>query len=239
MVRGRIEDHFGEGNINVHTNCPLFRSLAKNDLYYSEFVNRGLVRTARRGDYEGIAWDIYHRLLNFIHLEPSLQRKYDNITKDWANRFVIGMQIRVGLGNGAFIDNCKFLFMSDLLTFEHYANFYTNRTLLKPLWFISTDSAEVEGILYDKYPDRVLFLSELPMKHTKELAYRKFEPAVQRAILDNYLLSRSNLLITTSWSSFGEMALGRMEKGKHIAITRSDPIVDPPPIHEFNRFGGE
>lgn len=235
-MRGHIDDQFGKGNINVHTNCPIFRSLAKNDLYYSEFVNRGLVRTAAKGDYEAISWEIYHRLLHFIQLEDSLQKKFDNITKSFKDRFVVGMQIRVGLGNGAFVDNCKFLFMSDIQTFVHYANYYTNQTTRKPLWFVSTDSAEVERILYDQYSDRVLFLSELPMKHTKSLAYKKFEPAVQRAILDNYLLSQSDLLITTAWSSFGEMALGRMERGSHIMITRSDPILHPPPTHTFDRL---
>lgn len=71
------------------------------------------------------------------------------------------------------------------------------------------------------------------MKHSKILAYNFFEPSVQRAILDNYLLSKSDLLLTTAWSSFGEMALGRMPKGTTIMITRSDPIRDPPPVLSF------
>ena len=90
--------NFGNGNINIYTNCPLFRSLAKNDLYYSSFVNRGLVRTAKRGDYEAIAVDIYHRLLSFFSLEPSLQEIYHSISARWKDQFVVGMQIRVGIG---------------------------------------------------------------------------------------------------------------------------------------------
>ena len=77
-------------------------------------------------------------------------------------------------------------------------------------------------------------VSSLPMRHTKTLAYNYYDPAVQRAILDNYLLSRSNLLITTAWSSFGEMAVGRMDSGSTILITRSDPIKDPPPLVTIN-----
>lgn len=233
LLRGYIDDAFGDKNINVITNCPIFRSLAKNDLYYKEFVNRGLVRRAQRGDYELIASEVYYRLLNFFSLESSLQEKLDNVTSTWKDRYVIGLQIRVGLGNSAFIDNCKFLFMEDLKTFVYYAEYYSNRTRLRPLWFVSTDSPEVERILHDQYPDRVIFLAELPMKHTKTLAYNFFEPSVQRAILDNYLLSESNLLLTTAWSSFGEMALGRMQNGTTIMITRSDPIRNPPPALSF------
>ena len=233
LLRGHIDDAFGDKNINVITNCPIFRSLAKNDLYYKEFVNRGLVRQAKQGDYEAIASEVYYRLLNFFSLESSLQTKLDSVTSKWKDRYVVGLQIRVGLGNSAFLDNCKFLFMDDIKTFVYYADYYSNRTSLRPLWFVSTDSPEVEKVLHDRYPDRVFFLSELPMKHSKILAYNFFEPSVQRAILDNYLLSKSDLLLTTAWSSFGEMALGRMPKGTTIMITRSDPIRDPPPVLSF------
>lgn len=235
LKKGLINKEFGDKNINVITNCPLFASLAKNDLYYDEFVSRGLVRTARRGDYNAIAADIYYRLLNFFSLQPSLQSRLDNVTRLWSDRFVIGMQIRVGLGNSAFIDNCKFLFMDDIDTFIHYAEYYTNRTSLRPLWFISTDSPNVENLFVKRFGNITLFLSDLPMMHTKVLAYNFNEPAVNRAILDNYLLSRSNLLITTAWSSFGEMAVGRMTKGDTIMVTRGDRIIDPPPVISFNR----
>ena len=222
--------NFGNGNINIYTNCPLFRSLAKNDLYYSSFVNRGLVRTAKRGDYEAIAVDIYHRLLSFFSLEPSLQEIYHSISARWKDQFVVGMQIRVGIGNSAFSDNCKFLFNDDIQKFIYYAEYYSNRTSKQPIWFISTDSPSVEDMFKKRYKDRIFTLDSLPMRHTKTLAYNYYDPAVQRAILDNYLLSRSNLLITTAWSSFGEMAVGRMDSGSTILITRSDPIKDPPPL---------
>ena len=235
LLRGDINKEFGDGNINVITNCPLFRSLAKNDLYYETFVNRGLVRTARRGDHEAIAADIYFRLLHFFSLENSLQERLDSIAMEWKNRYVIGLQMRVGLGNSAFVDNCKFLFMRDIETFVHYAEYYSNRTALRPLWFISTDSPEVEESLARRFPDYVFSIKDLPMKHTKSLAYQFKEPATQRAILDNYLLSESDLLLTTAWSSFGEMALGRMKAGRTIMITRNDPIRSPPPLVFFNR----
>ena len=237
LLHRNIDDEFGTGNINVITNCPIYMSLAKNDLYYDVFVNTGLVRTAKRGDYPLIASEIYYRLLNFFSLEPSLQAKFDSVLQKWENRYVVGMQIRVGISNSAFVDNCKFLFFSDVSTFIHYADYYSNRTTLKPLWFVSTDSPDVENLIMKKYPDRAFFLSELPMKHTGTLAYDFFEPSVQRAILDNYLLSKSNLLLTTAWSSFGEIAVGRMTNGSTIMITRSDPIKSPPPIQYIRRRG--
>lgn len=230
-----MNDYFGFGNIRLYTNCPLFRSLAKNDEYYSTFVNRGLVRTAKRGEYDKIADEIYFRLLHFFSLEKSIQATYEQIKTSWENHFVVGMQIRVGIGNGNFADNCKFLFASDVQTFIHYAQYYTNRTTLKPIWFVSTDSPDVEMMFKQQYADRVFTLDSFPMKHTKTLAYSYGDPAVKRAILDNYLLSRSDLLLTTNWSSFGEMAMGRMEKGNTIVITRSDPIIHPPPLVTFNR----
>lgn len=232
---GRINQNFGDGNINIYTNCPLFRSLAKNDMYYESFVNRGLVRTAKRGDYKAIADDIYYRLLNFFSLEASLQEVYQNISAKWKDQYVIGMQIRVGIGNSAFTDNCKFLFADDIRTFIYYAEYYSKRTSRRPLWFISTDSPFVENMFKMQYGDRIFILDSLPMRHTKTLAYNYYDPAVQRAILDNYLLSRSDLLITTAWSSFGEMAVGRMDSGSTILVTRSDPIKDPPPLVYFNR----
>lgn len=235
LKKGYINRQFGEKNINVITNCPLFASLAKNDLYYDAFVSRGLVRTAKRGDYSAISEDIYHRLLNFFSLSPYLESRLLNITETWSDRYVIGMQIRVGLGNSAFLDNCKFLFMDDIETFIHYAEYFTNRTSLQPLWFISTDSPSVESMFSERYGNITFFLSDLPMMHTKILAYNFNEPAVNRAILDNCLLSQSDLLITTAWSSFGEMAVGRMAKGETIMITRGDSIVDPPPVVSFNR----
>lgn len=235
LKRGIINNRYGEKNLNIFTNCPLYTSLAKNDLYYDEFVKRGLVRTAKRGDYDKIIEELYFRLLNFFSLEPSLQRRSDSISKDWHNRYVVGMQIRVGIGNSAFSDNCKFLFKSDIRTFIHYAEYYSNQTKKKPLWFVSTDAPDVEFMFKTTYGKKVFTISDLPMKHTKVLAYSYKDPGVQRAILDNYLLSKSDLLITTAWSSFGEMALGRMSKGSTILITRGDPIMDPPPIVLFDR----
>ena len=89
--------------------------------------------------------------------------------------------------------------------------------------------------LTKKYPQYVFSIKDLPLKHTKSLVYQYSEPASQRAILDNYLLSHSDLLLTTAWSSFGEIALGRMDSGNTIMITRSDPIFNPPPLVKFNR----
>lgn len=235
LKEGLINDHLGKKNLNVFTNCPIYTSLAKNDLYYDEFVKRGLVRTAKRGEYSKIMEEIYYRLLNFFHLEPSLYYKLMDISKDWGNRYIVGMQIRVGIGNSNFADNCKFLFQKDIHTFIYYADYYSNRTSKEPLWFVSTDSPDVESMFKMQYGSRVFTVSDLPMKHTKVLAYNPKDPAVQRAILDNYLLSKSDLLITTAWSSFGEMALGRMSQGSTILITRSDAIIDPPPLVQFNR----
>ena len=204
-------------------------------MYYEDFVNRGLIRTAHRGDYKTIASEIYYRLLNFFTLEDSLQEKLDSIMRQWKDHYVVGLQIRVGLGNSAFLDNCKFLFERDIDTFIYYAQYYSNRTSLKPLWFVSTDSPKVEEELTKKYPQYVFSIKDLPLKHTKSLVYQYSEPASQRAILDNYLLSHSDLLLTTAWSSFGEIALGRMDSGNTIMITRSDPIFNPPPLVKFNR----
>ena len=120
LLHGDINKKFGDGNIKVNTNCPIFRSLAKNDFYYESFVNRGLIRTARRGDYEAIAADIYYRLLSFFSLESSLQSKLESLSRGWEDRFVVGMQVRVGLGNSAFLDNCKFLYMQDVETFVQW-----------------------------------------------------------------------------------------------------------------------
>lgn len=232
---GYLNETFGDKNIHVYTNCPLYESLAKNELYYDEFVKRGLVRTAKRGDYQHIIEEIYFRLLNFFSLESSLNKKLESIVEEWKDRFVIGMQIRVGIGNSAFSDNCKFLFQKDINTFIHYAKYYSNRTSKEALWFVSTDSPDVEFLFKSQFGKKVFILNDLPMKHTKVLAYSYFDPAVQRAILDNYLLSKSDILITTAWSSFGEMAVGRMCRGSTILITRSDPILDPPPLVTFNR----
>ena len=125
-------------------------------------------------------------------------------------------------------------FFDDIQKFIYYAEYYSNRTSKQPIWFISTDSPSVEDMFKKRYKDRIFTLDSLPMRHTKTLAYNYYDPAVQRAILDNYLLSRSNLLITTAWSSFGEMAVGRMDSGSTILITRSDPIKDPPPLVTIN-----
>lgn len=235
LTSGFINKRFGTDNINVFTNCPLYTSLAKNDNYYKEFVNRGLVRTAKRGEYSKIIEEISYRLLNFFTLESSLQARLDSISSEWENRFVVGMQIRIGIGNSAFSDNCKFLFQKDIDTFITYADYYSKKSNKEPLWFISTDSPDVEFLFKGKYGNKVFMINDLPMKHSKVLAYNYGDPATQRAVLDNYLLSKSDLLLTTGWSSFGEIALGRMDKGTTILITRSDPIKDPPPLVTFDR----
>ena len=238
LKEGYINDRFGDQNLNVFTNCPIYTSLAKNDLYYDEFVKRGLVRVATRGNYSQIIEDLYFRLLNFFSMESSLIEKFESISSDWNTYYVVGMQIRVGIGNSAFSDNCKFLFQKDIDTFIHYAEYFSKRAGKKALWFISTDSPDVEKMFKEQYSKtwKIVSISDLPMKHTKVLAYSYKDPSVQRAILDNYLLSKSDLLITTAWSSFGEMALGRMNNGSTILITRSDPIKDPPPITYFHRI---
>ena len=116
-MKNSINSEYGDRNIDVITNCPLYLSIVRNDLYYEDFVNRGLIRTAHRGDYKAIASEVYYRLLNFFTLEESLQEKLDLIMRQWKDRYVVGLQIRVGLGNSAFLDNCKFLFERDIDTF--------------------------------------------------------------------------------------------------------------------------
>lgn len=235
LINGDIDLLFGKGNINVITNCPIYLSVVKNDFYYNTFVTSGLVRTAVRGDFAAIADEVYYRLLNFFTLTKPLQEKVDSISSSWENRWVIGLQIRIGLGNGVFLDNCKFLFDKDVETFVYYAEYFSNRTNLKPIWFISTDSVSVKQMFYKRFPDISYSLKDLPIQHTMATSYRNDDPATQRAILDNYLLSRSDVLLTTGWSSFGKMAVGRMSVGRTILITRSDPIRDPPPLVVFNR----
>lgn len=232
---GDIDSSFGEGNINVITNCPIYLSIVKNDFYYNSFVYSGLVRSAARGDFSAIADEVYYRLLNFFTLTKALQAKLDSISSSWENRWVIGLQIRIGLGNGVFLDNCRFLFEKDVETFVYYAEYFSNRTNLKPIWFISTDSVSIKEMFYERFPNVSFSVKDLPMKHTMVSSYRSNDPATQRAILDNYLLSRSDILITTGWSSFGKMAVGRMSVGRTILITRSDPIRVPPPLVVFNR----
>ena len=235
LINGDIDLLFGKGNINVITNCPIYLSVVKNDFYYNTFVTSGLVRTAVRGDFAAIADEVYYRLLNFFTLTKPLQEKVDSISSSWKNRLVIGLQIRIGLGNGVFLDNCKFLFDRDVETFVYYAEYFSNRTNLKPIWFISTDSVSVKQMFNKRFPGISYSLKDLPIQHTMASSYRNDDPATQRAILDNYLLSRSDVLLTTGWSSFGKMAVGRMSVGRTILITRSDPIRDPPPLVVFNR----
>ena len=235
MINGDIDLLFGKGNINVITNCPIYLSVVKNDFYYNTFVTSGLVRTAVRGDFAAIADEVYYRLLNFFTLTKPLQEKVDSISSSWKNRLVIGLQIRIGLGNGVFLDNCKFLFDRDVETFVYYAEYFSNRTNLKPIWFVSTDSVSVKQMFNKRFPGISYSLKDLPIQHTMASSYRNDDPATQRAILDNYLLSRSDVLLTTGWSSFGKMAVGRMSVGRTILITRSDPIRNPPPLVVFNR----
>ena len=235
LINGDIDLLFGKGNINVITNCPIYLSVVKNDFYYNTFVTSGLVRTAVRGDFAAIADEVYYRLLNFFTLTKPLQEKVDSISSSWKNRLVIGLQIRIGLGNGVFLDNCKFLFDKDVETFVYYAEYFSNRTNLKPIWFVSTDSVSVKQMFYKRFPGISYSLKDLPIQHTMASSYRNDDPATQRAILDNYLLSRSDVLLTTGWSSFGKMAVGRMSVGRTILITRSDPIRNPPPLVVFNR----
>lgn len=235
LINGDIDLLLGKGNINVITNCPIYLSVVKNDFYYNTFVTSGLVRTAVRGDFAAIADEVYYRLLNFFTLTKPLQEKVDSISSSWKNRLVIGLQIRIGLGNGVFLDNCKFLFDRDVETFVYYAEYFSNRTNLKPIWFISTDSVSVKQMFNKRFPGISFSLKDLPIQHTMASSYRNDDPATQRAILDNYLLSRSDVLLTTGWSSFGKMAVGRMSAGRTILITRSDPIRNPPPLVVFNR----
>ena len=235
LMSGDIDSLFGKGNIHVITNCPIYLSIVRNDFYYNSFVYSGLIRTASRGNFSAIADEVYYRLLNFFTLSKALQMKLDSISSSWKNRWVIGLQIRIGLGNGVFLDNCKFLFEKDVETFVYYAEYFSNRTNLKPIWFISTDSMSVKKMFHERFPNVAFSVKDLPMMHTKRSSYRYNDPATQRAILDNYLLSRSDVLITTGWSSFGKMAVGRMSVGRTILITRSDPIRNPPPLVSFNR----
>ena len=235
LINGDIDSVYGGGNINVITNCPIYLSVVKNDFYYNTFVSSGLVRTAARGDFAAIGDEVYYRLLNFFTLTKPLQAKLDSISSSWENRWVIGLQIRIGMGNGVFLDNCKFLFEKDVETFVYYAKYFSNRTKLKPIWFISTDSVNVKQMFSQRFPDVSFSVKDLPMKHTMASSYRNDDPATQRAILDNYLLSRSDVLLTTGWSSFGKMAAGRMSVGRTILITRNDPIRNPPPLVVFNR----
>lgn len=122
-----IDERFGYGNIHVYTNCAVGKDLARNERYYDAMVAKGIVFRARRGDYEAIWEDVQHRLLNFIRLGARNRAALESLLEEHRGKFVVGLQVRIGLGNGQFLDNRRFLNDGDANTFVTYANYYTER----------------------------------------------------------------------------------------------------------------
>ena len=128
-------------------------------------------------------------------------------------RFVIGVQIRIG-GRQALYNDRQFLTLQDLPLFYHAIDdliLQYNRSLSNTYVFLSTDNSNVIQLFQKKYGESLVVTNEFTIGHSAPkknyAATSNVMQHTQRAIIDLLLLQRSDILLVTEGSSFGQLAV--------------------------------
>ena len=148
-----------------------------------------------------------------MYPKPHLCGIIQKYTRSLLQRFVIGVQVRIG-GKQTHYNDRQFLTLQDLPLFYKAIEsslLQYNRSLSNTYVFLSTDNKNVIQLFQEKYGDSLVITSEFEIGHSAPkknfAATSKVMQHTQRAIVDLLLLQLSDILLVTEDSSFGQLAV--------------------------------
>ena len=157
------------------------------------------------------AVNLFYELV--MYPKPPLCGIIQQYTRFLFQRFVIGVQVRIG-GRQALYNDRQFLTLQDLPLFYNAIDdliLQNNRSLSNTYVFLSTDNKNVIQLFRKKYGESLVVTNEFAIGHSapkKNIASTSnVMQHTQRAIIDLLLLQRSDILLVTEGSSFGQLAV--------------------------------
>ncbi len=137
-------------------------------------------------------WQFYPKIENInVYLQPkkSIQDSITEFSKKF-NPNTIGVHIRR-------TDNVKSIQFSSIDLFIQKMDSYIE---LEPniMFFLSTDETSLQIELEKKYQARLIYFSELKSRNSKN--------GLEQALVDMYLLSKTNKILGSYWSTFSLVA---------------------------------
>lgn len=146
--------------------------------------------------------------LVFFQLDNTLQKEVDEFYSQHRNNFLVGVQLRTGGTLSDSYESSTFLTTEKLpLAYAYVIDAIRNTTMTNVTVFLSTDSSYVHTTVGKNLPYSVISANMYKIGHSSPGRQREqLLDCVKRAVVDLYLLSKCDLLITTGHSSFGDTA---------------------------------
>ena len=145
---------------------------------------------------------------------PELCQLINSYTEQFANAFVIGLQLRMG---GKLVNAKDTVFLTKMrmvkLVEEVKAMIKKRNSTQPVIVFVSTDSLKVRQYVVKEFapPVRVMYVKEFSIGHTA-LQFKKrisvpWDDIMKQAIMDMMVLKDCDYLVVTAKSSYGGMAM--------------------------------
>lgn len=153
-------------------------------------------------------------LRKVLQPQPWIEERVENVLRPFREKYLIGMQIRMGKGGGTFKDTHTFLESKNILQFSQQANLHRekiNLPLNQTRWVVCTDADQAEDKLREEYGEVIVVSKDFHRGHSKTGA--KDPDGFSRAVIDLLLLSRCDYQILTSHSTFSVIARTMRKEG--------------------------
>ena len=186
---------------------------SKND---AKLMRLGLLPSRNTGFNITVRKRELHTVLLRLLLNPApdLCQLINSYTEQFANAFVIGLQLRMG---GKLVNAKDAVFLTKMRmvkTVEEVKAMIKKRNSTQPvIVFVSTDSLKVRQYVVKAFapPVRVMYVKEFVVGHTA-LQFKKrmsvsWDDIMKQAIMDMMVLKDCDYLVATAKSSFGGMAV--------------------------------
>lgn len=169
-------------------------------------------------------------LLNELFLYP--REPLCSLANSYISRLLrkvfIGVQVRIG-GQRYFKEDRRFLYMANVSLFFNAIDGFVRRSSIQPRdfqIFVSTDTPSVISYFQNRYPGKVVTVSEFQIGHSaraKSMFQGHGEQFTQRAIVDLLILQRADFLVVTKDSSFGTLAT-QLQSNRNSSVNLLDFI---------------
>ena len=145
--------------------------------------------------------------LVLFRLKDSLRKQADAFFSEYP-RPRLGLQVRTGGTVSNTHEESLFYSLEKVDPIMSFVkSFAQNNTLSNVTLFLSTDSNQMVNAIREKSPFPIVMLNAYSIGHSSPLRNgNSLSSSLKRAVMDIYLLSKCDYLITTRSSSFGDTA---------------------------------
>ena len=165
----------------------------------------GFIINPRLRDGNDIRKTVYHFIYSeVIQIHPDILKSVEREKQrlHWSRFYWIGVQIRSGHMPGDEHLN-TFIVRGDIEMFSLYAEQQTaiarNKTIKPVRWFIAADSQTIRDQIHAKHP-KYAISTTCAIRHSfRDMTKDERSAEMLCTLLDNYLLSNCNELISKSW----------------------------------------